>query len=291
MGTQNQIKPIERLKNALSVESVQEQFRNALQENAGPYIASLIDIYNNDKTLQDCEPRAVIMEALKAATLKLPINKSLGFAYLVPYKTKGKAEPQMQIGYRGYIQLAMRTGQYRHINADVVYEGELQKADKLTGAIDLSGDPKSGKIIGYFAYIETINGFSKTLYWTKSEVTAHAERFSKSYTRATSAWQTDFDAMAKKTMLRNLLSHYGYMSVEMAQAIASDTSDDRPIEEVVAEEVAVNANTEVIDIEGEEADEPTPRNSGSKAVAGKVNDKAEEDHDFGDPELPQDPPF
>ena len=287
----NQIKPVERLKNALSVDSVQEQFRNALQENAGPYIASLIDIYNNDKTLQDCEPRAVIMEALKAATLKLPINKSLGFAYLVPYKTKGKAEPQMQIGYRGYIQLAMRTGQYKYLNADVVYEGELKRSDKLTGALDLSGEAAGEKIIGYFAHIETVNGFSKTVYWSKDKVEEHAKRYSKSYDRPTSAWQTNFDQMALKTVLRYLLSHYGIMSIEMAQAIASDASDDRPIEEVVAEEVAVNANTEVIDIEGEEADEPTPRNSGSKAVAGKVNDKAEEDHDFGDPELPQDPPF
>ena len=140
MSTRNQLTPVQRLKTALSAESVQEQFRNALQDSAPLFVASLIDIYASDRNLQECEPAAVIMEALNAATLRLPINKNLGFAYIVPYRSKGKTEPQMQIGYKGLIQLAMRTGEYRYLNADVVYEGELKSYDKLTGHMDINGE-------------------------------------------------------------------------------------------------------------------------------------------------------
>jgi phage RecT family recombinase len=112
---------VQNLKLTLAKASVQEQFKNALAHNAPLFIASLIDIYGGDTNLQKCQPSAVIMEALKAATLRLPINRSLGFAYIVPYGSK----PEFQIGYKGYIQLAMRTGAYRYINADVVYEGEF----------------------------------------------------------------------------------------------------------------------------------------------------------------------
>src|SRR5690606_14139389 len=117
------LRPIDRLKAILSAESVQEQFRNALQENAGAFVASVIDLYNTDANLRLCDPSKVVMEALKAASLKLPINRQLGFAWIVPYKDKsGEYIPTFQLGYKGYIQLALRTGAYRYINADVVYE-------------------------------------------------------------------------------------------------------------------------------------------------------------------------
>lgn len=244
---------VQKFKNVINVESVQEQFRNALQEGASLFVASLIDIYSNDKYLQRCSPRDVIAEALKAATLKLPINKNLGFAYIVPYSN----QPQFQLGYKGYIQLAMRTAQYKYINADVVYEGELKGHDKLTGEIDLSGEAASENIIGYFAHIETINGFRKTLYWSLEKVTAHAKRYSKSYHMDNSAWKTNFDAMALKTLIRALLSKYGIMSVEMMNAFDSDL-DERPFEERVQEEVDQNANSEVLDVEAEDAEEEGP---------------------------------
>jgi recombination protein RecT len=243
MSTKNQITPVQRLKTALSAESVQEQFRNALQDSAPLFIASLIDIYGSDRNLQECEPAAVIMEALKAATLRLPINKNLGFAYIVPYRSKGKAEPQMQIGYKGLIQLAMRTGEYRYLNADVVYEGELKSYDKLTGHMDLNGERKSDKVVGYFAYLELLNGFTKAVYWTKEQVIEHAKRFSKSYSSQYSPWQTDFDSMALKTVLRNLITKWGVMSIEMVSAV------DRDIESDAQMEIAENANSEVLDID------------------------------------------
>lgn len=224
-NNQNQ-KPIERFKHILNAESVQEQFKNALKENSGAFIASLIDLYNNDKTLQSCDPKSVVMEALKAASLKLPINKQLGFSYIVPYKNKDGYAATFQIGYKGYIQLAMRTGAYKFINADVVYEGELVSVDKLTGEIVL--DPaqrKSDKKIGYFAYIETLNGFKKTLYKSVEEITAHAKKYSKSFGSQYSAWATDFDAMAMKTCMRLLISKYGIMSIELMQALSAETEE------------------------------------------------------------------
>lgn len=264
MSTKNQLTPVQRLKTALNAESVQEQFRNALQDSAPLFVASLIDIYASDKNLQECEPGAVIMEALKAATLRLPINKNLGFAYIVPYRNKGKAEPQMQIGYKGLIQLAMRTGEYRYLNADVVYEGELKSYDKLTGHLDLNGERKSDKVVGYFAYLQLLNGFSKAVYWTKDQVIEHAKRFSKSYSSQFSPWQTDFDAMALKTVLRNLITKWGIMSVEMVQAV------DRDIEADAQREIAEYANSEVLDIDdgivdAEFEEVPVPPNTKKQA--------------------------
>ena len=253
-------KPIDRLKNILAAESVQEQFKSVLRENAGAFVASIIDLYNTDKTLQLCDPKNVVMEALKAASLKLPINKQLGFAWIVPYRDgkTGQYIPSFQLGYKGYIQLCMRTGAYRYINADVVYEGELVKHDKLTGEIEIDPSKRtSDKKIGYFAFIETLNGFRKTLYMSVEEVTKHAQQYSKSYGSKNSVWASDFDAMALKTCLRLLLSKYGVMSVEMQRAYIEDSTDTVYLadEAIVAEEdEAIVANileAEVIEESGE----------------------------------------
>ncbi|MGF7429606.1 recombinase RecT [Thermoanaerobacterium thermosaccharolyticum] len=248
---QIQVRPIHRLKMVLSAQSVREQFQNALKENAGAFIASIIDLYNSDSYLQQCDPNLVVMEALKAATLKLPINKQLGFAYIVPYRNnKGQMIPQFQLGYKGYIQLAMRTGQYKNLNAGVVYEGIKVHRDILTGEVVFTGEPTSDKPQGYFAYMELINGFKKTVYMTHAEVVAHAKRYSKSFNSANSAWQTNFEEMALKTVLRRLLSKYGILSTEMVTALTSDRDED--IENEVAAEIEENANKEVIDIKPEE---------------------------------------
>lgn len=254
-------KPIERLKNILAAQSVREQFESVLKENSGAFVASIIDLYNTDRTLQMCDPKNVVMEALKAASLKLPINKQLGFAWIVPYRDgkTGQYIPTFQLGYKGYIQLCMRTGAYRYINADVVYEGELVKHDKLTGEIEIDPTKRtSDKKIGYFAFIETLNGFRKTLYMTVEEVTKHAQQFSKSFNSKNSVWASDFDAMALKTCLRLLLSKYGIMSVEMQRAYIDDSSDtvylaDEAILEdtkdapETSEEVVVEGTGEVVE--------------------------------------------
>jgi recombination protein RecT len=255
-------KPVDVLKSVLNAPSVQSQFQNALGSNSNSFVASIIDLYNTDKSLQTCNPSQVVMEALKAAVLKLPINRALGYAYILPFKNKGVPTPTFIIGYKGLIQLAMRTGQYRYINADVVYEGEIAGKDKLTGSIDFTGQKKSDKVIGYFAHIELLNGFRKTLYSTVEEIAKHAKmyaptlKFSKDITVESLAklagkeptgigWTNSFDDMAIKTVLRELLSKYGYLSIEMQSAIVQDIETDiraerdNAIQDVVAEEVSM----------------------------------------------------
>lgn len=216
-------------------DSVQQQLKNALKDNASEFIASVVDLYTGDKTLISCDPAQVAMQALKAAVLKLPIIKALGFAYIVPYK----GVPTFVIGYKGLIQLAIRTNQYKIINADVVYEGEFRSANKLTGEYDLNGAKKSDKVIGYFAHFELTSGFSKTLFMTKERVEAHAKKYSKSYSQDYSPWKTEFDAMALKTVVRGLISHWGIMSTEMQSAL---TDDDRDVAEKTLDEIRQNGN-------------------------------------------------
>lgn len=252
-----QPKKVDVLKNMLNAESVQAQFKNALGKNSGTFVASVIDLYNSDSSLQLCEPKAVVMEALKAAVLHLPINKALGYAFIIPFNNSKKIkffddkgvererwekvmEPTFQVGYKGLIQLAMRTGQYRTLNADAVYEGEIRKVNKLTGEIAFDGEKTSDKVIGYFCYFELLNGFSKTLYMSVEQMAAHAKRYSKGMKKETTVdalialaaipvsdsntvgWMGNFHGMAIKTVIRNLLGKYGYLSVEMQNAIAND---------------------------------------------------------------------
>jgi recombination protein RecT len=268
------------LKKVMNSVSIQQQFQNALRENSGAFIASIIDLYNGDKGLQECSPNKVVTEALKAAVLKLPINKALGFAYIIKFNNKQtdpitKQEikvptPTFIIGYKGYIQLAMRTGYYRTINADKVYEGELQKVNKLTGEIRLDGEKTSEKVVGYFAHFELINGFSKTLYIKVESIAKHAKKyapsikFDKNVTVESLSklagkdatglgWTGDFDGMSLKTALRNLLSKYGYLSIEMQTAITQDyDSENTPsaapenaVIDIDAEEVPAGNNDSV----------------------------------------------
>lgn len=246
---QKQERPIDIMKSMINAPSVQAQFQNALGNHKDAFVASLIDLYTGDKQLQVCKPADVIAQALKAATLNLPINKALGFAYIVVFNNWDKERkvavptPTFVPGYKGYIQLAMRTGQYRTINADVVYEGELRKGSKLTGEIFLDGEKKSDKIIGYFCYFQLLNGFSKTLYMSVEEMAKYALRYSPSFRKNPPTldtlikyaeymtigdvvgWKGNFTDMAIKTVIRKLLSKYGYLSVEMLTAFSNDVED------------------------------------------------------------------
>lgn len=278
---------VEVLKGILNAPSVMEQFNNSLKENASVFVASIIDLYNSDSNLQLCEAKAVVMECLKAAVLKLPINKALGYAYIIPFNNSKKdasgnwikvMEPTFQMGYKGYIQLAMRTGQYRTINADIVYDGEVRKVDKLSGTIAFDGAKKSDKIVGYFCYFELLNGFSKTLYMTVEQVANHAKRYSKGLKKDTTVeslialanvpfnaesksvgWLGNFHDMALKTTIRLLLSKYGYLSVEMQNALSDDIKHDSeenasaPIQTIDIDEAqVVNENQNPVEEKKEE---------------------------------------
>lgn len=233
---ENAISKVDKLKVVLSADSVQQQFRNAMGENSGAFIASLIDIFVGDDYLQNCDPSKVVAQALKGAILKLPITKSLGFAYIVAYN--GVAE--FQIGYKGLIQLAIRSGAYKTLNVDEVFEGEYSLKNKLTGVYDLNGTKTSDTVIGYFAHMELQNGFSKTLYMTVNQVKAHAQKYSKSYGNTKGPWVKEFPAMAKKTVLRNLLSHWGLLSVDMQSAMENDDEAANQ----VANEIASKGNAQ-----------------------------------------------
>jgi len=217
----------EKLKDLISTDQVQAMFRNALRERADQFLASVVDLYNNDKTLQQCRPSEVLAEAFKAATLDLPINKQLGLSWIVPFNDRklGKTVPTFQLGYKGYIQLCLRSGAYRHIHAGPVYEGEFKSEDRLTGAIDLSGKQTSSRLVGFSAYIETVNGFSKALYWSVEKMNAHAKRYSMSYGSDYSPWAKNYEEMGTKTILRQLLSKYGIMSIDLQKAQLSDYAD------------------------------------------------------------------
>lgn len=271
---QKQERPIDLMKSVINAPSVQEQFQNALGEHKDAFVASLIDLFTGDKSLQTCKPQMVIAEALRAATLRLPLNKALGFAYIIVFNNSVKnadgswskiPTPTFVPGYKGYIQLAMRTGQYRTINADFVYEGEMRKVSKLTGEIALDGEKKSDKIIGYFCYFELLNGFNKTLFVSVEEMAQYALRYSPSFkgSKKPSAealiklaqtnqpsskvgWEGNFNDMALKTVIRRLLSKYGYLSVEMQNALSKDVEDSQMSRNDIISE---NANIQTIEIE------------------------------------------
>lgn len=299
---QKQERPIDLMKSVINAPSVQEQFQNALGEHKDAFVASLIDLFTGDKQLQTCKPNLVIAEALRAATLRLPLNKALGFAYIIVFNNSVKnpdgswskvPTPTFVPGYKGYIQLAMRTGQYRTINADFVYEGEMRKVSKLTGEIALDGEKKSDKIIGYFCYFELLNGFNKTLFVSVEDMAAYALRYSPSFkgSKKPSAealiklaqanqpsskvgWEGNFNDMALKTVIRRLLSKYGYLSVEMQNALSKDVEDAQMSRNDLISE---NANGQAIELDNaqyEEVDTETGEIKESEATPAENAEEA-----------------
>ncbi|MEG0431023.1 MAG: recombinase RecT [Anaerovoracaceae bacterium] len=203
------------VKGFLASVDVRKRFEDILGKKAPGFISSIINVTNGNDKLIKADPLTIISAAAIAASLDLPIDPNLGFAYIIPYG--GKA--QFQMGYRGYIQLAMRTGQYKTINACEVYEGELQAINRFTGEIEL-GEKISDVVIGYLAYFKLLNGFEKYLYMSKKEVEDHAKLYSKSFFIQSGRWQSDFDKMAIKTVLKLLLSKYGILSIDMKMETA-----------------------------------------------------------------------
>lgn len=228
------------LKGLLSAESTKKRFFEILGSKSASFISSIINVVNGNPALQEANPNTVLMSAAIAATLDLPINPNLGFAAIVPYKEKGQAVAQFQMMWRGFVQLAQRSGQYRTLNTTEVYEGEIKRQNRFTGEIEFDPDGrKSDKIIGYVAYMSLLNGFEKYFYMSREECEKHAKRYSKTYQKGYGKWKDDFDAMAKKTVLKLLISKYGIMSVDMQKAVEFDQStvqgDINHIEEATAE--------------------------------------------------------
>ena len=207
------------LQQMLNSAGIKRRFEELLDTSAPSFISSILTIFKTNSKLQDCSPNSILTAAGIAAALKLPINPGLGFAFIVPYK----GQATFQLGAKGFIQLAMRSGQYRTLHAGAVREGQIKDIDFITGEI-VRGEKISDTVVGYVAYMELINGFSKALYMTVDELQAHAERYSQSYAydmrtgRRSSVWSTNFDAMARKTVLKRLLSNFGIISIDQQSA-------------------------------------------------------------------------
>jgi len=243
-----------RVKGLLGNDQVKEKFNEVLKDKAPGFIASITSLVSSSQNFEDVDANTIMQSAMVAATLDLPINPNLGFAYVVPYG--GKA--QFQMGWKGFVQLALRTGQYRLLNAIEVYEGELISRNKITGEIVLDETKRiSDKVIGFVSFFRLVNGFEKTLYMSAEEMEKHAKRYSQTYKSTKkwvveqSKWTTDFDAMALKTVIKLLLSKYGILSVQLQkaiqadQAVISETKDGEAVYEYVdnAEEI----EAEVVD--------------------------------------------
>lgn len=214
------------IKHLMKSETIKHRFEEVLHDKAPQFMASITNLVNSSQQLQDVDQTSVISSALVAATLDLPIDQNLGYAWVVPFKDRNRGFQkfaQFQLGYKGYIQLALRTGQYKRINATEVYEGEIQNWDRLTETYD-RGDRVSDNVVGYLGYFELTNGFQKTVYWTKDEMEAHRIKFNKSRTpkALTGVWKDNYDAMATKTVIRNLLSKWGILSIDMQTAVSKD---------------------------------------------------------------------
>lgn len=219
----------------LSNESVQQSIYRALSDKAPQFIASVTSLVSSNPNLINIDKKSLLAACMTAASLDLPINQSLGFAYIIPYKNVA----QFQLGWKGLVQLAQRSGQYKTINVTEVKEGELISRDRLAGTLNFSWteneeEREKAKTIGFVAFFELINGFQKMLYMTKEELKAHATRYSQSYksTGSTNLWRDDFDTMAAKTVLKLLLNKFGVLTVDMQNALTNDQvafKDDKTV--------------------------------------------------------------
>ena len=209
----------------LNSEVIKNRFNEVLGKKAAGFTSALLNIYNANSQMQNCDARSILGAAGLAATLNLSITPSLGQAYIVPFR----GQAQFQVGVRGLIQLAHRTGKYVALHAGKVYEGQIKGFNPITGEAEL-GEKISDTVVGYVAYMRLTNGFEKTLYMTVGEIEAHAEKYSQSYgydkrsNKKSSPWSTNFEAMASKTVLKKLLNTWGILSAEMAEAIQGDQS-------------------------------------------------------------------
>lgn len=305
------------------------------EKNATRFISSVVSAVQTNPTLAQCTNGSILSAALLGESLKLTPSPQLGQYYMVPFENKkaGQKEAQFQMGYKGYIQLAIRSGQYKKLNVVAIKEGELISYDPLSEEIEvrlIEDDEKreNAKTIGYYAMFEYMNGFRKSLYWSKKKMLEHADKYSQAFSKDakkkkvknewkqlvsyedyeagkypkeddwlySSFWYKNFDGMAYKTMLRQLISKWGIMSVEMETAYGFDMAvideqgkahyvdNQQDIEEVVEAEIAENANTipfeEVPQIEEKPSMPTMPTKQAEKVAVEKTVDKQTELPDF-----------
>ncbi len=263
-----------------SVAIKSDAYKNLINSTLGDasiarqFVADISTVVSQNPLLSSCDAGSVISAGLVAQTLKLPMSQSLGFSYLIPYKQKdGSYKAQFQIGFKGFIQLCQRSGQFESLGVRSVHEGEYKGQDEFGDDLfRFSHECDSKPVVGYFAYFKLLNGFKKTIYWTKEQCESHGRRYSKAYSKL---WTTDFDAMAQKTVLKMLLSKYAPMSVDLQKAVTFDQStvtDDMTPEYVdnpLREEPAANAVTNMLDMTEDEVNPLYEKGESEKASPDK----------------------
>ncbi len=227
----NDVQVVRKLQYLMQNDNVQQRLKAMLDKNAETYVTSVINVVNGNKKLQQCEPMSILKSAMIAASLNLPVEPNLGMAALVPYKDKSNGmQAQFQMMWRGFVQLALRTGVYKTINVSEVYEDEIVKFNPFTEEIEFTDQSEwkmryteNGKVVGYLAYFKLLSGFEKYSYMTKEEAEKHATSYSQSYkydkqfNKSSSPWSTDFNSMGKKTVLKLLIGKFGPMSIQTAE--------------------------------------------------------------------------
>lgn len=226
---------IAKKKTNLTAYLTQDAVKNQINEviggkNGQRFISSIVSAVNTNPALQECTNQSILSGALLGESLNLSPSPQLGQYYLVPFNDKEKGKVAVfQIGYKGLIQLAVRSGYYKKLNVIAIKEGELVKFDPINEEIEVNliddeEKRENAKTVGYYAMFEYTNGFRKAIYWSKKKMESHALNYSAGYRakKGYTFWEKDFDGMAYKTMLRQLISKWGIMSIDMQSAMESD---------------------------------------------------------------------
>ena len=273
---------LDRVKELTQESYTKQRFKDVLGQKTEQFLTSIVNAVAASEQLQKVKPRSIMAAAFVAAAFDLPVDSNLGFAAIVPYNDKA----QFQMMYKGFIQLAIRSGYYERMNYSSIYEDELKSYNPITGEVEFANFSEckqrnageDDKIVGYYAWFRLKTGFISELYMSRADVENHARKYSKSYQydirqkRSTSKWSTDFDAMAKKTVIKLLLSKWGILSVSMQKAMDADqkvydenesgsyADNERALPETVTDPFLTAGDVEEADEQGaeeaEETDEP-----------------------------------
>lgn len=261
----------------LTTDAVKEQINKVVgSKNGIRFVTAIVSAVNNNTMLQECTNSSILSGALLGESLNLSPSPQLGQYYLVPFKDKNKGTTlaQFVLGYKGYLQLAIRSGQYKKINVLSIKEGELVRYDPLNEEIEVNliedeEEREKAPTVGYYAMFEYTNGFKKAMYWSRAKMEAHALKYSTGYAadkrkgNQYTFWSKDFDGMAYKTMLRQLISKWGIMSIDLVTAIDADMA-------------IVNEDGSKSYVETEEDVNNYAENEPEKIIDGEVVEKAEE---------------
>ena len=226
----------------LDSENIKERLNDILGKRASTFASSVIQITQSNNMLKNAEPSSIVGAAITSATLNLPLNNNLGYAYIIPFNERQKeggylVKAQFQIGYKGFIQLAQRSGSFKTVNVTEIKEGEIENTDRLTGEMTFNWiqdekERETKKTIGYVGYFGLTNGFEKSMFMSLDDLNKHGKKFSQTFKKGFGLWRDDFDAMAKKTVLKLLLSKYAPLSIDMQSAVHVDQASFNDVDDI-----------------------------------------------------------